>query len=230
MPWTPDKSEQLDTVYLWLILLVAAGFCPYARPNTHTQTHTHTISPVTHSHLPLPHTHSPTQCGAALLKWRNLRSDAAILLQFSHAQLPLDHTAPRSLPAGSYRGGTKRGKRWGNRKRDKEGDILLSITGDREWSRDKEKPKKEKKGTRDQKAGKSGWKREEAKEWIQWRRGEEKYRWQRGDRWMFKRTWGAPSWQSQRNGGESQQGGDSLREQISNDRVMCSYCLLCLRW
>lgn len=53
------------------------------------------------------------------IKQHNLCSDAAFPLQFSHAQLPLDGTTSRSLPAGSFRqrgamvGGKKRGVRVG---------------------------------------------------------------------------------------------------------------------
>lgn len=80
-------------VYLWPILLVAADLvhmctqaCKHSVPS-HTPTflarHTYTEC-VCISH---------TQCGAALLQQSNLLSDAVILLQFSHAQLPLDQPA-----------------------------------------------------------------------------------------------------------------------------------------
>lgn len=46
---------------------------------------------------------------AGLFEQCNLRNDAAILLQFSHAQLPQDRAAPHSLPAGSDRQGERKG-------------------------------------------------------------------------------------------------------------------------
>lgn len=83
-------------VYLWLILLVAAGL---------VQIHT----------SPKTHTHTYTQSLHILWSSCNLCSDVAILLQFSHAQLPLIHVAPHSLSAGSNRqgegGGTKAGEK-----------------------------------------------------------------------------------------------------------------------
>lgn len=49
MPWTPDKSNQLDMVYSWLILLVAAGL---------VHMHAYTPTPITYSPLPLQHAHT----------------------------------------------------------------------------------------------------------------------------------------------------------------------------